>query len=75
MRLVDRNPVVTAAEMLSELVPPREFESATFESYIPDTQHPSQAAAVALLRKGFLAKKRKGESSPGFYLDGGFGVG
>ena len=75
MRLVDRNPVVTAAEMLSELVPPREFQSATFESYIPDTQHPSQAAAVALLRKGFVAKKRKGESSPGFYLDGGFGVG
>lgn len=75
MRLVDRNPVVTAAEMLSELVPPREFQLATFENYIPDSQHPSQAAAVALLRKGFVDKKRKGDSSPGFYLDGGFGVG
>jgi cell division protein ZapE len=75
MRLVDRNPVVSAAEMLAELVPPREFESATFESYIPDEQHPSQAAAVSLLRQGFAARKRKDAPSPGFYLDGGFGVG
>jgi len=75
MRLVDRSPVVTAAEILSELVPPREFENASFENYVPDPSHPSQAAAVEALRSGFRVKPRKGEVSPGFYLDGGFGVG
>ena len=75
MHLVDRNPVVTAAEILSELVPPREFEQASFANYIPDAQHPSQAAAVELLRNGFQSKGRKNEPAPGFYLDGGFGVG
>ena len=74
MRLVDRNPVVTASEMLGELVPPREFATATFENYHPDSQHPSQASAVKILREGF-PKKRKGDVNPGFYLDGGFGVG
>lgn len=77
MRLIDRNPVVSAQEMLAELVPPREFAEATFDSYIPDANFASQNAARARLLSGFAAtgKGRRDARIPGFYLDGGFGVG
>lgn len=75
-RLVDLNPAITTAEMLAELVPPREFQNATFSSYVPDENFDSQSQAVAELKFRLQQKsKKRGDAVPGFYLDGGFGVG
>lgn len=87
IRLADRSPSITGAEIASELVPPPQFEHASFESYRPDPEYPSQAEAVAALHEfaavwraqrpgGFFSRNRKPKASlPGIYLDGGFGVG
>jgi cell division protein ZapE len=65
--------------MLKHLVPPRQFTSASFESFEPDANFPSQTAARDTARAfaeggggGFF---RKPTQRPGLYLDGGFGVG
>ncbi|GGD78008.1 cell division protein ZapE [Microbacterium murale] len=85
--LTERQPVVTGPEMLASLVPPPQFDDATFESYRSDAEFPSQAASKALLEKfagrgapvkrgGFFSRaKKEPELKPGVYLDGGFGVG
>ncbi|HKH08646.1 MAG TPA: cell division protein ZapE [Agromyces sp.] len=88
VRIVDRNPSITGAEIASELVPPPQFEHASFESYRPDPEFPSQQAALDRLKAfagawraaqrpgGFFSRKRPARIElPGVYLDGGFGVG
>jgi cell division protein ZapE len=81
--LAERNPSMTAAEIAESLIPPRQFEAATLQNYIPDPDYPSQARAVERVRafaagwqasRGLFAK-RPPETKPGLYLDGGFGVG
>src|SRR5690606_17380401 len=72
-------------EMVAHLTPPRQFQTATLESYRPDRDYPSQGAAVAAMRnfaaaatssgKGFFSRRKAPEVKPGIYLDGGFGVG
>ncbi|MEQ1735724.1 MAG: cell division protein ZapE [Rhodoglobus sp.] len=83
-RLVDRGSALTGAEMIAHLVPPRQFVSATVDSYRPDRDFPSQGAAVAAIRNfvagwqggGRLFSRKKADATrPGVYLDGGFGVG
>ena len=75
-------PHVSNHELLSSLVPPREFVEARFENYVPDLAHPSQANAVTRAQMfaqgrsekvGLFAKRVP--SAQGLYLDGGFGVG
>lgn len=83
--LADRNPTLSGAEMIAHLVPPRQFASATLDSYRPDRDYPSQGAALAAIRTfaagwtagkgGLFGRKKTPESLPGIYLDGGFGVG
>jgi len=82
--LVDRQPTLVGAEIVAHLVPPRQFVSATLDSYRPDRDYPSQGAALAAIRnfvlawqgsKGGLFARRKAPQFPGIYLDGGFGVG
>jgi cell division protein ZapE len=87
VRLVERNPSISGAEIASELSPPPQFEHASFESYRPDPDFPSQQAALDRLGEfagawraqrpgGFFSRNRKPKSElPGVYLDGGFGVG
>jgi cell division protein ZapE len=41
--LVDRDPTVTPEQMAAALVPPPQFQDATFDSYRPDPDFPSQA--------------------------------
>ncbi|MGE3194759.1 MAG: cell division protein ZapE [Microbacteriaceae bacterium] len=74
---------MTAAEIAASLVPPRQFEDATLENYVPDHDYPSQARAVEKVRafaaawtpaRGMFAR-RPPVTKPGIYLDGGFGVG
>lgn len=81
--LSERTPSMTAAEIAESLVPPRQFEGATLENYVPDPGYPSQARAVEKVRafaaawkpaRGMFAKKSS-PTKPGIYLDGGFGVG
>jgi len=87
-RLADRSPQITGAEIAASLVPPSQFEHASFESYRPDHDYPSQAEAVATLKlfaktwepqrpAGLFSRNRKKVEAmkPGVYLDGGFGVG
>lgn len=76
-----RYPEIVPSELFSELVPPREFLSSSFENYRPDINFPSQAQArdaaanfVGATKSGLFAKKNK-PVHPGLYLDGGFGVG
>jgi len=88
IRLIDRSPEISGAEIVAELVPPPQFENASFDSYRPDANYPSQAGAVERLREfvgvwraqqrpgGFFSRNRKPKTElPGIYLDGGFGVG
>ncbi len=77
-----RNPQASIADLLNELVPPREFEKARFENYIPHAEYKSQAEAhrrAAEFAAGKGQKRKFGKSSTpetsGIYLDGGFGVG
>lgn len=88
VHLTDRTPQVSGAEMVAALVPPPQFDDATFETYRVDPQYPSQQEAKDLLvtfsggqrsaaRGGGLFRRREKapELKPGVYLDGGFGVG
>ncbi|OKI01151.1 ATPase [Streptomyces sp. CB02923] len=52
--LTERAPHVPADRLVAEMVPPPRFQSARFETYIPDPNQPSQAAAVEVL-SGFAA--------------------
>ena len=89
--LVDRDPQVTPAQMAAALVPPPQFATASFDSYRPDEDYPSQAEvrdAVAAFvaarpepaKRGLFGRRRSAAASDtpttsGVYLDGGFGVG
>ena len=87
VRLSERQPTVTGPEMLASLVPPPQFDDATFDSYRADAAYPSQEEAKETLlrfagrgapaKRGGLFSRAKKEPvlKPGVYLDGGFGVG
>ncbi len=48
--LVDRHPEISGTELVATLVPPRQFDGASFESYRPDDNYPSQSEARDTLR-------------------------
>lgn len=82
--LVDRVPTLSGEQMVAQLVPPRQFATATLDSYRPDRDYPSQGAAVAAIRNfvagwqgggGLFSRRKAPIALPGIYLDGGFGVG
>ncbi|WP_434811267.1 cell division protein ZapE [Microbacterium sp. bgisy189] len=87
VHLSDRHPQVTGDEMVAALVPPPQFDGATFDTYRADADYPSQQAAkdqlIAFSSGGapvkggglFRRAKKAPEMKPGVYLDGGFGVG
>ncbi len=87
VHLIDRQPQVTGAEMLASLVPPPQFDNATFETYRADDAYPSQEETKQILqrfsgqsaptkRAGLFSRaKKEAPQKPGVYLDGGFGVG
>ena len=68
-------------QLLDELKPPREFQEATFASYVPHVEYPSQATVrdqANSFARGSSTRKIFSKQSPsqtGLYLDGGFGVG
>ncbi|MEV6414880.1 cell division protein ZapE [Kribbella sp. NPDC051718] len=91
IRLSERRPEVSPDRLLSECVPPPRFADVRFDTYRPNPAEPSQAEALAVLRQRGLAlaeprrerslwarlrgAKALSAGKPGFYLDGGFGVG
>jgi len=75
--LVGRRPVVEAKDLVGQLTVPPHFFDATFDTYRPDPNFPSQAAARDKARAfaaGAIGRRRP-SSGRGLYLDGGFGVG
>jgi cell division protein ZapE len=79
--LVTLQPQASISQLLSELVPPREFQSASFSNYVPHEEYPSQAEARALAEAFALGNgtrrlfAKSTTAAVGIYLDGGFGVG
>jgi cell division protein ZapE len=85
-RLVDRRPQVPADALIAGLRPPPLFAGVRFDTYRPDPDEPSQAAAVHRLaafadavaggsRRSGVLRHRSTPATAGIYLDGGFGVG
>ena len=90
-RLADRRPELTPDEMVGALTPPPRFDVVRFDTYIPNPDEPSQAAAVEACRafaaqvgaasnggswlKSLFGGRKAPAGKPGLYLDGGFGVG
>lgn len=90
-KLTDRNPEMSAADLLEHFQPPAQFAQASLDNYQPDPAYPSQAEALERVRqfavggtfrsqnsKGWFGRKKSpatGLERPGIYLDGGFGVG
>ncbi|OMH29364.1 cell division protein ZapE [Tersicoccus phoenicis] len=88
VHLVDRQPTVSAEDLLAGFHPSPRFGNVSFDTYRPDPAQPSQTEAVHEL-KAFAASvdtpapsgwrrlfgPRAAERRPGIYLDGGFGVG
>jgi cell division protein ZapE len=86
--LADRHPSLDGSSIVASLVPPPQFASASFDTYVPNGDYPSQAAArdvlsvfaatdTSVIKPGklFGRAKKLEEGRPGVYLDGGFGVG
>ena len=77
--LCSYSPSISAEELMRQLMPPPEFEHATFDSYRPDPQFPSQELALKAAKQFATVSTGRlfgrAESAPGVYLDGGFGVG
>jgi rhodanese-related sulfurtransferase len=79
--LAERHPTLSGTEIVDHLVPPRQFRSATVDSYRPDADYPSQAAAVEAVRSfatawlpsasRFFSRRKSQDALPGIYLDGG----
>lgn len=90
-RLVERNPEMSAADLLEHFSPPAQFANASLDNYVPDPAFPSQRDAVERVREfavggtfrksggrgGWFGRKTNAATNerPGIYLDGGFGVG
>ncbi|BBZ17103.1 cell division protein ZapE [Mycolicibacterium gadium] len=85
--LIDRHPKVTPDRLIAQLTPPPTFADVSFDTYLPDSAEPTQAAAVQVCRqfcaqaverragKKKLFGRREVLPGVGIYLDGGFGVG
>ncbi|ROS73971.1 cell division protein ZapE [Curtobacterium sp. PhB130] len=74
--LVDRDPQVSPQQMAASLVPPPQFTEASFDSYRPDADYPSQAAvrdAVSAfvatrpepVKRGLFGRKRSAGAAAG----------
>ncbi|HEY0260458.1 MAG TPA: cell division protein ZapE [Lacisediminihabitans sp.] len=82
--ITTRSSTLDGDEIVAQLTPPRQFLTASLDSYRPDPDYPSQAEAVAAIRGfaaswgrkgGLFSRRRPSDERPGIYLDGGFGVG
>ncbi|MEV7041849.1 cell division protein ZapE [Amycolatopsis sp. NPDC051061] len=70
--LTDRRPELSADELIGALVPPPRFDAVRFETYLPNPDEPSQAAAVEAC-SAFAAKIGPRKEKKRFRLFGGAG--
>ena len=75
IKLQELDTGITVGELLSEMIPPREFQEVSFASYQPDHDYPSQSNALECSISFVQKISDKPKESVGIYLDGGFGVG
>jgi cell division protein ZapE len=68
--LTDRRPELGADELVTALVPPPRFDAVRFETYLPNPDEPSQAAAVEAC-SAFAAKVGVRQEKKRFRLFGG----
>lgn len=66
IHLTERNPQVSAEELVAGLHPSYRFGEVSFDSYIPDPNQPTQSEAVTALRD-FAASIGSGKSDSGFF--------
>lgn len=74
VHLAERSPLVSPEELLTGFHPSYRFGEVSFDTYIPDPAHPSQAGAVERLQRfGASIQGRKSKDSGGFFgfLKGG----
>ncbi|MPY97231.1 MAG: cell division protein ZapE [Actinophytocola sp.] len=71
-QLIDRVPELAADDLVAALVPPPRFDVVRFDSYVPNPDEPSQAAAVAEGR-AFAERVGAGSSRRGGRLRSLFG--
>jgi cell division protein ZapE len=70
--------MVEGADLVASLTVPPHFADASFDTYRPDPDFPSQSEALNAVRAfaaGTKGRSRRGSAGKGIYLDGGFGVG
>ena len=90
VRLTTRFPALGADELAARFHPPPRFGAVRFDTFVPNAEHPSQHAAVeemealvaeitatsaAPRRRWGRGRAETDRTTPGRYLDGGFGVG
>ncbi len=63
-RLADREPEISADELVAAMVPPPQFHDVRFDTYLPNPDEPSQADAVARCQE-FAEQVGNGSSSGG----------
>ena len=73
-RLADRTPVVPRDELIAGLVPPPLFQGVRFDTYRPNPDEPTQAAAVIAL-EAFAARLNGGGPRSGRFRRLGAGTG
>lgn len=75
VQLADRSPHVTPDQLLAGFHPSYRFGEVSFDTYIPDPAHPSQAEAVRRLRDFAASIGGPAQGSGGGFLGGLFGGG
>ena len=75
VHLADRSPQVTPDQLLAGFHPSYRFGEVSFDSYIPDPAHPSQAEAVQRLRDFAASIGRPASGGGGGFFGGLFGGG
>ncbi|MDY6054781.1 cell division protein ZapE [Micrococcus sp.] len=75
VRLSERSPQVSPDQLLAGFQPSYRFGEVSFDTYIPDPAHPSQAEAVHRLREFVASLGRPAARSGGGFLGGLFGGG
>lgn len=78
MNIVGRRPRVEGPALVASLTVPPHFADASFDTYRPDQDFPSQAEALNAVRAfaaGATGRVKRSSAGKGIYLDGGFGVG
>lgn len=64
--LVQRTPTISGPDIVATLVPPPQFSEASFESYRPDPDHPSQSQTRELLHR-FVNPPKPVKTNGGFF--------